>query len=95
MVIECAFGRHKARFPALRRTMDINLQELPSVIYACFVLHNFCKLHKDVISNDKVFAAINYDKEFQPPKEIYRPRSDPNEAEGEEIRRVLVEFFDP
>ena len=95
MVIECAFGRLKARFPALRRTMDINLQELPSVIYACFVLHNFCELHKDVISNDRVFAAVNYDKEFQPPREIYRPRSDPNEAEGKEIRRVLVKYFDP
>lgn len=42
MVIECAFGRLKARFGALRRAMDINLQELPYVIYACFVLHNFC-----------------------------------------------------
>ena len=95
MVIECAFGRLKARFPALRRTMDINLQELPSVIYACFVLHNFCELHKDPISNDKVSAAVNYDKEFQPPNEIHRPRSDPNETEGKEIRRVLVKFFDP
>nr|XP_055049667.1 uncharacterized protein LOC129435355 [Misgurnus anguillicaudatus] len=40
MVIECAIGRLKARFAALRRPMDINLLDLPSVIYACFVLHN-------------------------------------------------------
>lgn len=34
-VIECAFGRLKARFSALRRAMDINLRDLPLL---CFVL---------------------------------------------------------
>ena len=34
--IECAFGRLKARFRCLKRAMDINLDELPYVIYACF-----------------------------------------------------------
>ena len=41
-VIECAFGRLKARFGALKRFMDINMDDLPFVIYSCFVLHNFC-----------------------------------------------------
>ena len=41
MVIECSFGRLKARFGALRRAMDININDVASVIYACFVLHNF------------------------------------------------------
>ncbi|KAF3848896.1 hypothetical protein F7725_015393 [Dissostichus mawsoni] len=47
MVIECAFGRLKARFAALRRPMDINLDDLPHVIYSCFVLHNFCEASKE------------------------------------------------
>ena len=42
MVIECAFGRLKARFGCLRREMDINLKELPNIINSCFVLNNFC-----------------------------------------------------
>lgn len=29
MIIECAFGRLKARFGALKRSMDINLDDLP------------------------------------------------------------------
>ena len=41
-VIECAFGRLKTRFAALKRAMDINIDDLPCVINACFVLHNFC-----------------------------------------------------
>jgi len=36
MVIECSFGRLKARFGALKRAMDINLMELPHNIYGCF-----------------------------------------------------------
>ena len=51
-VIECAFGRLKARFRCLKRAMDINLDELPYVIYACFVLHNFCEIHNESISEE-------------------------------------------
>ena len=36
MEIECACGRLKARFGCLKRAMDINLDELPYVIYALF-----------------------------------------------------------
>ena len=49
MVIECAFGFLKARFAALRRPMDINMDDLPHVIYACFVLHNFCEVSKETL----------------------------------------------
>lgn len=43
MVIECAFGRLKARFSALRRPMDICMEDVLHVIMACFILHNFCE----------------------------------------------------
>ena len=48
MVIECAFGRLKARFGCLKREMDINLKDLPAVIHSCFILHTltFVKLDK-------------------------------------------------
>ena len=45
MVIECAFGRLKGRWGALRRAMDISLDDLPNVIFACFVLHNYCEIN--------------------------------------------------
>ena len=51
-VIECSFGRLKARFSALRRPMDINLTDLPAVIYACFVLHNYCELNGESVSEE-------------------------------------------
>ena len=52
-VIECAFGRLKARFGSLKRAMDINLDELLFVIYACFVLHNFCELNNESINRKR------------------------------------------
>ena len=66
MVIECSFGRLKARFGALRRSMDINLKGLPYVIYACFVLHNFCESNNERMNEEHVRTAMDYDKQFQP-----------------------------
>ena len=65
-VMECAFGRLKARLGCLRRVMDVNLDELPAVIYACFVLHNYCELNKEAIINQEtVRTSIRYDREFR------------------------------
>ena len=65
-VIECAFGLLKARFGILRRPMDINLADLPNVIYACFILHNFCEVNSDSINEEMIQNAISYDRQFQP-----------------------------
>uniref|UniRef100_A0A3Q1EY48 Putative nuclease HARBI1 n=1 Tax=Acanthochromis polyacanthus TaxID=80966 RepID=A0A3Q1EY48_9TELE len=59
MVIECAFGRLKARFGALKRPMDINVHELPFVIYACFVLHNYCEASKDSVDDNQPDIRLN------------------------------------
>ena len=54
----------KARFGALRRSMDIDLDELPYVLYACFDLHNFCELNNQRIGDEKVATAVDYDRNF-------------------------------
>ena len=95
MVIECSFGRLKARFGALKRVMDINLMELPHIIYACFVLHNFCELNNERIPEDKVSSAVDYDREFQPSTTAHNDRTECNETEGKRIRKILAQYFDP
>ena len=74
--------------------MDINLDDLPFVIYACFVLHNFCEMNKESINDDKVRRAIDYDRDFQPTV-ANNHTSDCNEVEGKRVRRVLTKYFDP
>ena len=59
MVIECAFGRLKGRFAVLRRDMDINLNNLPDVIHASFILHNYCEMNGESIANVFVEKAIS------------------------------------
>ena len=46
IVIENAFGRLKGRFGCLKRAIVININTLPQVIMACFVLHNYCEMKK-------------------------------------------------
>ena len=95
MVIECAFGRLKPWFCALKRSMDINLDDLPHVIYACFALHNLCELNNEQISEKHVNAAINYDREFQPAVMPNNYRTDCNEIEGHKVRRIIKKYLDP
>lgn len=93
-VIECAFGRLKARFGALRRAMDINILELPYVIYTCFILHNFCELHGEHIGDELVHAAVTYEREFQPLADNNQFYVNNNETGGKQIRKIFSMFFD-
>ena len=94
-VIECSFGRLKARFGALKRAMDINIRELLHVIYSCFVLHNYCEMNNESIGEDQVRQALNYDSIFQPPTISNRSLSHSNEMDGKRVRRILTSYFDP
>lgn len=95
-VQEQYFGwRLKARFGALKREMDINSADLPFVIYACFVLHNFCELQNENIGDDDVARAVDYDREFQPPLLGNRYSLGNNdETSGKKVRNIFVKYFD-
>uniref|UniRef100_A0A452HJ44 DDE Tnp4 domain-containing protein n=1 Tax=Gopherus agassizii TaxID=38772 RepID=A0A452HJ44_9SAUR len=43
MVVECAFGRLKARWRTLLTRSDLSQTNIPFVIAACCVLHNLCE----------------------------------------------------
>ena len=93
MVIECAFGRLKGRFGCLRRDMDIDMKYLPEVIYACFILHNYCEINNDVIANSRVEEAQRFDANFQPiPSTCHGVNN--NEAGGKEMRQIFVKYFE-
>ena len=40
------------------------MDDLTYVIYACFVLHNFCELNNESVCDDEVRRAVDYDREF-------------------------------
>ncbi|CAM4607227.1 unnamed protein product [Lepidochelys kempii] len=47
MVVECAFGRLKARWRSLLTRLDLSETNIPTVITACCVLHNLCESRGD------------------------------------------------
>ena len=57
-VIENSFGRLKGRFGCLKRAMDVKLDDLPHVIYTCFILNNFCERKGEYISDENVLSNI-------------------------------------
>ena len=69
MVIECAFGRLKARFSSLRRETDITLDNLPQSINSCFILYNFCEMRKEGFNGSELNKSFTLENKFQPPIE--------------------------
>ena len=56
--IECAFGRLKARWKILNKRINLKLEYVPTVIYACFVLHNICEINGITMEHDDVARQI-------------------------------------
>ncbi|XP_022796273.1 protein ANTAGONIST OF LIKE HETEROCHROMATIN PROTEIN 1-like [Stylophora pistillata] len=94
MVIECACGRLKRRWGAQRRAMDISLNDLLNVIFACFVLHNYCEVHGETLSEEKLKEACNYEREFQPPTYAHGYGAAVNETSGKHILQIFAKYFD-
>ena len=74
VVIECTFGHLKGRFGVLRRPMDVKLSDLPMAIYSCFVLHNFCEMEKEPVSESRFKQGIDYHKQAQPPTTVNKEK---------------------
>ena len=92
MVIKCDFGRLEGRFGALKHEMDINLDDLPRVVHSCFILHNYCEVNGDHISNEAIDKAIKYDREFQPGTTAARNQGT-MAIRSKQIHKVFVEYF--
>ena len=61
----------------------------------CFVLHNFCELNNESVSDDQLRRTINTDRDFQPDTARNRYMTDRNKAEGKRLKTVLTKYFDP
>ena len=89
--IDCAFGRLKARWAILTRKVDFKLENVPIIIYACFILHNFCEKHNTYVNQEVVNSQIGHIKRNEA---RFRNTPDPifssNDDGGRIVRNVLT-----
>jgi len=45
IVVENAFGRLKARWRRVSKRLDADIDNIPTIITACCILHNMCEVH--------------------------------------------------
>ena len=92
MVVENAFGRLKGRWRRLLKKIDMAIENVPTVIAACCILHNLCEIHGETFNDHWLQAhATEYE---QPPTQYHPTRSDNSSiATPREIRNVLTRYF--
>ena len=85
MVIECAFGRLKARFGILKREMTWHVANWKDQ----------CELEREPLTDEDIARAVEYEREFQPPIVDNRYSLGNNdEAGGQKVRSIFVKYFD-
>ena len=91
--VECAFGQLKAQWSMLTKKVDLGLDFVPTAIYACFVLHNYCELNKCAIDSKQVTFHIELEKKE---RECVHPHPvlSGNLGEGEVARDVLQQYIE-
>ena len=95
MVVACAFGRLKGRFGILRKDIYTDLKTTLNIIYACFVLHNFCEMNKEQLLDGVVSTAIHNNKNMQPPTQNYcYSRGTGNDIKGKRHKPIFVKYFE-
>ena len=89
--VECAFGRLKARWQVLKTPINIDLVDTPTLIFACFVLHNFCERHKIPIDHPLVQSHMEINQEQ--PTSFADVRYTCSTVQGFRARDVITAYF--
>ena len=64
---------------------------VPSVVYACFVLHNFCEMQNMTIEDDAVAWQVACD--ILQPEDASDHLYSFNSAEGAHVRNITPQFY--
>lgn len=92
--IECAFGRLKARWSVLTKKVDLKIESVPVVVYACFVLHNYCEMNKSYVDEDLLRCQMDLNKrnEDQNPN-LVDPVYSGDHSEGDVVRKTITNYI--
>ena len=77
MVVENAFGRLKGRWRRLLKKIDMAIENVPTVIAACCILHNLCEIHGETFNDHWLQAHAT---EYEQPPTQHHPTSSDNSS---------------
>ena len=89
-MIECVFGCLKARWRILLRPMDIPVEKLQNVIYACFVLNNFCEEVKGEVDANFVEKIVQQERRA---KLSMGKLNSHTSLAGRKVREAIISYF--
>lgn len=87
------FCRLKEGWGAQLQAMGISYDVLPNGIFALFVLHNYCEVHGETLSKEKLKESCSYEREFQPLTFIPGYGAAFSETSEKHIRQIFAKFF--
>lgn len=88
-VVENAFGQYKARLRRVGKGLEVNIENAPTIIKACCLLHNICNTRNDKINKLWITEMRNSEKRKQP----QYVRSTGDTGEGNIVRNALKEYL--
>ena len=93
--IECDFGRLKATWRVLTKTVDLKLEIVPVAFYRCFVLHNFGELKNySGLDEEEVEAqTMRHRLEKQNNINLPDPIQSNNTSERKYIESILTNYI--
>ena len=90
--MEVAFGRLKARWCRLSKKIDMDIDNVPHIIFARCVLHNVCEVHQDSFNNEWLQELGT--QLAQPDSGSTSSHVQSSSAsQGDEVRDILIDYF--
>ena len=74
----------------MNKHVDLSLKSIPTAIYACFVLHNYCEFNKCAVHTELVMTQIENHKKDRLTNPNQNTVFSGNLDEGEAVRDVLL-----
>ena len=87
VVVEHAYGRLKGRWRCLLKRLDVSVEDVPSVIATCCVLHNICEMHGDTF-DESLLEGVETDDGTSA-----ADSGPPHSVSGANVRQALMAFF--
>ena len=78
----------------LTRKVDLKIESVPVVVYACFVLHNYCEINKSYLEEDLIRCQMELNtRNEEQNQSIVDPVYSGDHSEGNVVRKTITNYI--